>query len=162
LALDFMPWHLWVPLSAAVVAGGMAFVMSRFLFQRSGTVNPSPAEPAANETPPFDPFVQGSASEQRRTNRRGGNPVEVQLADPQRPGHVVQAWVVDRSMGGLGLTLGQAVSPGTLLTVRPASAPAATPGIEMEVRSCRQLKDDWELGCQFVKTPTWAVMLLFG
>ena len=44
----------------------------------------------------------------------------------------------------------------------PAHAPPMTPWTEVEVRSCRQKKDGYEVGCQFVKTPPWSILLLFG
>ena len=43
--------------------------------------------------------------------------------------------------------------------VRPAMYDAWS---QMEVRTCRQEGTAWELGCQFVRTPSWNVLLLFG
>ena len=37
-----------------------------------------------------------------------------------------------------------------------------TPWVDVEVRMCRALKDGYELGCQFVKTPNWSILLMFG
>ncbi len=49
-----------------------------------------------------------------------------------------------------------------MLSVRAANSSRGTPWIQIEVRSCRETGEDWELGCQFVKTPSWNVLLLFG
>lgn len=161
LGFDRVPWDLLIPLSAGLVAAGSALVLSRFAFAKSAAASPVP--PAEKPNAEHDPFVQGSASEQRNAfRRRGGNPIKVQLGDPQQKGMVKDAWVVDRSMGGLCLAFNEAVAEGSVLEIRAANAPPATPWVEIQVKSCRQAKDDWELGCQFVKTPPWAVMLLFG
>ncbi len=94
--------------------------------------------------------------------RRGGNPVAVLIAEKDHDGPVTHGWVIDRSMGGLCLTVDDAVPVGAVLTVRAVKAPSAAPGVDVEVKSCRRTKEEWELGCQFVKTPPWAVLLLFG
>jgi PilZ domain len=160
LGLEQIPWDLVAPLTAALVAGSMAFVLSRLVFPSQSEAKN--AQPEEKPTPEYDPFVQGSATEQRNAFRRGGNPVEVLLASPEEHGKQVHGWVVDRSVGGLCLTVDEAYTEGTVLTVRTLNAPPATPWVEVAVKSCRQTKDAWELGCQFVKTPPWAVMLLFG
>ena len=73
-----------------------------------------------------------------------------------------QAWVIDRSVGGLCLDSHTAYKEGTQLFLLPANAPETTPWVDVEVRSCRPSKDGYELGCRFVKTPPWAILLLFG
>ena len=34
--------------------------------------------------------------------------------------------------------------------------------IEVQVRNCRQQENTWELGCAFVRSPPWEVLLTFG
>jgi len=159
LRFDEVPWGLAVPLSAGLVATVMAFVLSKFFLGRPAAQLTPPED---KPTPEYDPFVQGSETEQRSAFRRGGNPTEVLIDNAQQKGKILHGWVADRSMGGLCLTVDEAFPEGTLLTVRAANAPPATPWVEIRVQSCRQKQGDWELGCQFVKTPPWAVMLLFG
>ncbi len=160
LGYDRIPWEWVIPCSAGLIAAGTAFFLSRFVLARPAAE--SREAPAEKPTPEFDPFVQGSASEQRTAFRRGGNPVKVLLNDPQQKGDAKEAWVLDRSVGGLCLAVNEAIAEGLVLEIRAANAPPATPWVEIQIKSCRQTKDDWELGCQFVKTPPWAVMLLFG
>jgi len=160
LGFDQVPWELVVPFSAGAVATGVAFVLSRFFLLPTG--DNQLTAPTEKPTPEYDPFVQGSASEQRGAFRRGGNPVEILIADTRHNGRPQRGWILDRSMGGLCLAVNEAMAEGSLLTVRTANAPPTTPWVEIQVKSCRQRKDDWELGCQFLKTPPWAVMLLFG
>jgi hypothetical protein len=160
LGLEQLSWDMVVPLSAAAVASIAAFVLSRWFYAA-----PSPASlsaPREKETPPYDPFVQGSPTEQREAFRRGGNAILVHLMDPQHKDRTQQAWVLDRSVGGLCLAVNEPVVEGSLRNLRAANAPPATPWVEIQVRSCRQTNNDWELGCQFLKTPPWSVMLLFG
>jgi hypothetical protein len=160
LGYDQVPWELVVPLTAGVVATGTAFILSR-VFLRPAPAVPL-AAPAEKPTPEHDPFVQGSASEQRGAFRRGGNSIEVQISDALQDGRVHPGWILDRSVGGLCLAVNEAFAEGSLLNVRTSNAPTATPWVEIQVKSCRQRKDDWELGCQFLKTPPWSVMMLFG
>jgi hypothetical protein len=160
MGLEQLPWDLVVPLGAGVVASSAAFVLSRWL-----CAAPSPAPlppPKEKPTPQYDPFVQGSPTEQREAFRRGGNSVLVHLVDPQQEGNAQPAWVLDRSVGGLCLAVNEPIAEGSLRNVRAANAPTATPWVEIQVKSCRQASNDWELGCQFIKTPPWSVMLLFG
>ena len=73
-----------------------------------------------------------------------------------------RALVLDRSVGGLRLAAEEDVAAGTRLVVLPANAPELTPWIEIEVRGSNLVDDSWELRCQFVKTPQWSILLLFG
>jgi hypothetical protein len=74
----------------------------------------------------------------------------------------LQGWVVDRSVGGLGLRTEVPLPVGAVFNVRPRSATAIVPWTEVEVKSCRQHAAAWEVGLQFVRTPPWSVLLLFG
>jgi hypothetical protein len=161
VVLDQVPWTVVVPVTAGLAAGGVALVLSKFVFA-GAPKDPTLGKPDDKLTPEYDPFVQGSKSEQRTAFRRGGNPVEVLVTPGATDGPAARAWVVDRSMGGVCLSALDAVAQGTVLKMRALNAPPATPWVEVEVKSCRQAKDGWELGCQFIKTPPWAVMLLFG
>jgi hypothetical protein len=115
------------------------------------------------EGPPDDPFVHGSKSERRTSLRRRGTEVEVRLRDADGKREVGTAWVVDRSMGGLCLMTPEQIEKGTVLSVRTLNAPETIPWIQIEVRSCRVLdRGGHEIGCQFVRPPTWNILLLFG
>lgn len=109
-----------------------------------------------------DPFVQGGTSERRTSLRRKGTLVEVQLRDAAARTDLGNGWVTDRSMGGLCVTVEEEVEPGEILSVRAVKAPMAVPWVQLEVRSCRLKDGKWELGCRFVRQPTWNVLMLFG
>jgi hypothetical protein len=149
-------------LPAAVGGGvGLVVVVAIRLFHHSAPAAVA-APPEAKPASEFDPFVQGSASEQRGAHRRTGNPVEVHIRLPKAEQPQLHGYVMDRSTGGLCLRVDQPVQPGTMLHVRPVNAPPITPWVEIEVKSSRQTQDGWELGCQFLRTPPWALLLMFG
>jgi hypothetical protein len=144
----------WMILAMGIVVGCFAFVVGRrFLAHK-------PVEPPA-APPPDDVFLNGSQKERRATHRRRGNSVEVFLIQgPDK--EKIHAWVADRSVGGLCLMVEKPVEPGSIWLVRPRTAPETAPWTPIEVRTCRPEKGEFEVGCRFVKTPQWNIMLLFG
>jgi hypothetical protein len=139
----------------------LAVAVSRLLSgKRSPMAAPPAPQPAKLES---DPFISGGAAEKRVAFRRQGNPVEVTVAtDNDEKTELTRGWVVDRSSGGLCLSLFQELEVGTVVNVRPRRADPVPPWVRVEVRKCRHLPDGWEVGCQFVRTPPWSVLLLFG
>jgi hypothetical protein len=69
--------------------------------------------------------------------------------------------VVDRSLEGLCLWSATEVPVGTVLNVRPAHLQQGG-WVQVEVRRCQPDADGWELGCRYLRTPTWSVRMLFG
>ena len=112
-----------------------------------------------------DPFAQGSAGEQRSSFRRSGNPVEVIYSTEEFRKSPRRGYVLDRSVGGLRLMLEHELLPGTIVSLRPANASEIIPEVDVEVRSCRRSDTqpgEYDLGCQFVKSPPYSILLLFG
>lgn len=69
------------------------------------------------------------------------------------PGHDIQdGWVVDLSMGGMGLLLNVPLEPGEVLSLELESHPDCSPvTLRARVVRSRQLPEgDWLLGCQFM------------
>jgi hypothetical protein len=160
---DLLPFVAWGVPMIGVAAAGLTFLVGRAVLSRrqaTGAPTKGPAT-AAPSLPADDPFVFGSTFERRTAARREGNPVEVTIADPAG-GEPLHGWVLDRSVGGLGLRMEVAVPVGMVLNVRPRKAPKLVPWTELEVKSCRQNGTTWEVGCQFVQTPPWSVLVLFG
>jgi hypothetical protein len=114
-------------------------------------------EPASPSPEPNEPNPQ-DRREAPRTRRQ----VRVQLTDAHAKDPPVTAWVTDCSLGGLCLSVRQEATPGTILSVRPASAPPGMPWVQVQVKSQRSLEGNWELGCQFVRTPSYSVVLMFS
>lgn len=167
LDLDMTALGVWVVPVIGVVATGLAFAVGVAVLQRRpGRAARPPAgaqpEPAASPQASPDPFIQGSMSERRIAARRGGSLVAVSVTDADAQGPAVDGWVSDRSVGGLCLLLDAPVGAGSLLNVRPRGRPAVAPWTRVEVKSCRQKGRGWAIGCQFIRTPPWSVLLLFG
>jgi len=116
----------------------------------------------AAAAPAYDPFMTGSPLEKRRSTRRRGSLVEVLVTDAGLTTRPVRGWVHDRSMGGMCLVLDRSITVSTVLHVRSSDAPVSSPWVQVTVRNCRSWEGDWMLGCQFIKTPQWAVLLTFG
>ena len=117
---------------------------------------------STTEKPETDPFEVGSSAEKRSAARRKGGAVEVSVHFKERIQPPILGCVVDRSIGGLRLEVPCEVPVGTILQVRPREAPPGAPWIEIEVKSCSQHKNAWHVGCAYLKTPSWSVLLLFG
>jgi hypothetical protein len=97
--------------------------------------------------------------------RRQGNPIAVHVGAPEDKKNLQVGSVLDRSMGGMRLALFQQVEVGTVLSVKPTNAQDIVPWVDLEVRSCRpstEMPDQFEIGCQYVKSPPYSIQLLFG
>jgi hypothetical protein len=150
---------VWAVPAIGLVAAGLTFAVGFAVAGRRRAAAPAAARPAP---PAPDPFVEGSKSERRLAVRREGSLVAVLITVGDGQGPPTEGLVSDRSVGGLCLRLHGPVVPGTLLNVRPRSAPTMVPWTQVEVRSCRQQGDVWEAGCQFVRTPPWSILIQFG
>ncbi len=150
----------WPVLLIGLGTAGLAFMVGWTTRRRRG-VAPA-AAPAGAATPSGDPFVTGPANDRRSSVRRGGHPVTVLLADPEEKAPPQSGWVVDRSVGGLCLMVPQPVPIGSFWKARPAEAPRTTPPVLVEIRTCVAAGAEWKLSCRFDKTPSYAVLLMFG
>jgi hypothetical protein len=151
---EFKGWTIPI---AGVFAAGLAFAGGALFFGRRKVPAPAPGKaPRAATTPPSGP------SERRTSYRREGTNVEVFISDAEVTTTPVPGWVVDRSLGGVCLRASSAFEVGTILSLRPTNAPSVAPWVQVEVKSCRQQEDTWDVGCQFLRTPPYSVLLLFG
>ncbi len=151
----------WPVLLIGFGTAGLAFVVGWTTLRRRGAATAAAAT-AVPSKPGGDPFTDGPANDRRSSTRRGGHPVTVQLADPDEKAPAQSGWVVDRSVGGLCLMVPQPVPIGSFWKVRPADAPRTTPPVLVEIRTCVSAGAEWKLNCRFDKTPSYAVLLMFG
>lgn len=152
-------WELWCSPLVGLLSAGLTLMVGRVLMdRRRSMVMPSSWEPPSGS----DPFIHGSASEKRQAARRKGRPIKVFVADPETHADVMEGWVVDRSLGGLRITVNKPLTLGAVLSVRATNAPTTSPWVDVEVRNHRRADGQVEVGCQFVRTPPWGVLLLFG
>ena len=151
-------WQAWVIPLAGLASAGLTLVMGRALFRKRRQCGPT-AEKLAGE----DPFVRGSASERRSALRRSGKYVKVFVSDENNQGQPEQGCVLDRSLGGICFTLSHCVEPDCVLSVRSIEASSDSPWVKVQVKRCEKRKEgEWEVGCQFVRTPSWSSLLQFG
>jgi hypothetical protein len=179
ITVELGSWQFWLP--AILLSGIIGYLLGRRMHpaeSRKGrilskqtqqvkkprtNVFPAPALPASEAAlqAKTDPFEKGSFGERRVALRRSGSMVKVAVAD-EKLESLVPGWVVDRSMGGLGVLLERPLESGLVLHVRPWDGGDMAPWVQVTVRSCQPEEGRWKAGCQFVKTPPWSVMLLFG
>lgn len=108
---------------------------------------PQPAEPSADD---------------RRSTPRRRKLRQVLITDASQSIPPITGWVIDRSWGGLRLSLDEAVEPGTHLRVRNSTADENVPWVEVTVQSIRPFESTWELGCEYVRNYPWEVLMQFG
>jgi hypothetical protein len=144
-----------------LAVAGLAFFAGRCFLGARGPRRV--ADPSSEGDNPAELVVVPKKRDRRAGPRRGGNAITIDVADPADPdAPPFTAWVLDRSPGGLCLEFDRAVKAGTVVNVRPQKAPQPVPWVAIQVRSCAQEGTVYKLGCQFVQTPTWNVMMLFG
>jgi hypothetical protein len=93
---------------------------------------------------------------------RTAAPAKILVSDADAAAEPCPGLVWNCSMGGLRLAVPRALEENTILSVRAADADGNRPWIQVEVKWCRARKDGWEVGCQFVRTPPYCELLLFG
>ena len=153
--------EVWLAVVAGLLSMSLALMVARFVFGRR-------REPAAEPPPPKesgpvpDPFEHGSATERRFALRRSGRQVRVFVTNLEATTKPVEGWVMDRSVGGMCLSLYEPIEKGAKLKVIAENAPEGTPWVEVEVKTVRLDGDRCEVGCQFLRTPSWSTLLLFG
>jgi hypothetical protein len=104
----------------------------------------------------------GFARDKRKFLRRGGNDVPISVSDVLVQAEPTQGLVLNRSRGGLYLSVPQRVEVDRILAVRTPTFPPDLASVQLRVRHCKQKDDAWYLGCQFVEELPWNVLLMFG
>jgi hypothetical protein len=100
--------------------------------------------------------------EKRRSVRRAGVPTPLLVMDMLQARKAFEAFVLDRSTGGIRIAIQKPLSIGASLQVRPQNSTEEVPWIPVLVRNCREVGDYYEVGCQFEKELPWNLLLLFG
>lgn len=125
---------------------------------------PAPEAAAPDQEAPTsgEEMAESAEGGDRRIHPRRKKLLRVQLVNPFSNAEPFSGWVVDRSLGGMCLSVDHEVEPGTHLRARPTNVPPSFPWVELRVQSVRPKDKVWELGCEFERTPTWEVLLQFG
>jgi hypothetical protein len=158
LNLSLSHWEVWAVPLVGLTSAGLTLLVCRTFLRPSNQGLPKPKACK----PQLDPFDYGSATERRSSLRRSGKMIKVLISDAEATATPVKGWVMDRSMGGLGLSVQKPVPENTILSVRTVDAPENTPWVQVKVKRCTADEERWEIGCQYVRTPSWSILLLFG
>jgi hypothetical protein len=152
-----LAWETWaIPLAGLASAGATLLVSRAYQLARKRKTTPKETD----VTP--DAFQVDGARDKRQSFRRGGKQTKVLVSDSAAGSEPVVGLVLDRSVSGLGLLLEKPVPENTILSVRTTDAPEATPWVQIQVRRCQAKDERWEVGCVFVRTPPWSILLHFG
>jgi hypothetical protein len=153
-----MHWQTWIVPLAGLLCVGLTLVAGH-VFLRLRRLTPQDQESQSCA----DPFDNGSARERRISARRAGKTVKVLISNSTAQGEPEEGVVVNRSLGGLCLELRREIPEDSVLSVRPALVSSDAPWVQVQVKHCKPRNDGaWEIGCQFVRTPSWAVLLTFS
>jgi len=148
-----------------VVVAVVAFVGGWFLIHRRKARLRALAEQAGewkDQSSPQDAFRYGMGMARRKSVRLSGNQIPVLVSSEKSADAPWDAWVLDRSQGGLRLRVPQAIQVGAVLRVRTVQAPTSIPWVEVQVKNAREKEECWEVGCQFIKNPPNEVLRSFG
>ncbi len=153
--LHSMHWQTWVTPLVGLASVGLTLMLGRTFFR----TRQAQAAPEQKDTCP-DPFEFGSAAERRAAPRRGGKPVKILVSNETAEAEPEQGVIVNRSLTGLCMSFGREVPENSILSIRPANALADFSWLQVQVKRCLPTKGgEWELGCQFIRPPAWAVLL---
>ncbi len=155
---DLLQWIKWTVPVIGVCTAGLALIMGRAYLRWRLRPPPPPRESA----PSPDPFTHGSATNRRAALRRKGGQIKVLVSDAEARQDPCEGWVLDRSMGGLRISISQEIAVDSILRIRPHEAPIETPWIQVQVTNCSKKEEYWEIGCKFERTPPYSVLLMFG
>ena len=153
---------LWLALGAGLVVILVFLILGRRGKKFHGPVV-LPSSPAAS--PDWEaPHPLARHDERRRSIRRGGLPTPILVVDAKagKRAKATEAYVLDRSSGGLRLALERAFPAGSTLLAKPGNAPEGFEWVKLVVRNCREVGDYFELGCQFETDLELSRLLMFG
>jgi hypothetical protein len=149
-----------VPVAVGTVVGMGIVGLIHYLI-RPRMLKPVPG-PEVLEPETSDPFLTGSGSEKRTAHRRHGNPVDIMVVKTETKEPPFKAHVLDRSLGGLRVLSETRIDAEAKISVRPLNVSQFAPWVELIVKSSKETDIGYELGCQFVRQPTYAIILMFG
>jgi len=144
--------------SFVVPVVALAFVVG---FTAWKALKKGPRAQQAEDVPPRqDPSSYQPLEGNRRAVRRDGVPTLVELGIGKK---AYQGWILNRSTTGLCIATRAPVGPGSTIMVRGVQYSEPGPWVMLRVQNCSQDGDDCLiLGCQFVGSQPWSVLLHFG
>jgi hypothetical protein len=99
--------------------------------------------------------------ERRQSRRRWGDPIQLQISDGRPDAPLLDGWVLNRSQGGVALSMAEPMAVGSFLSIRITTAADLMPWLLVEVKHQAPRAGRWLVGCKFVNPPPEEVLLLF-
>lgn len=93
---------------------------------------------------------EGGWADRRAHARHRVRQLKVLISDAQAQATPIEGWLLNRSLGGLGLSVSRAIESGNIVSVKPCNDDPHAPWVQVEVRYCRLERGRWTLGCKFV------------
>jgi hypothetical protein len=152
----FLSSTLGIAILVSLAAFGLVVGLIQVTGRRRSDKDPEDLEPAE------DRYVNKGPPEKRVAYRRERNPVQVAIAAECLGTDTVYGVVLDRTTDGVSLSVTREIYAGSVLTIRPANVSPMAPSLQVQVRHCHQSGTEWVVGCQWVKSPPYAVLLMFG
>lgn len=128
--------------------------------KEEGSDRPELPETIASVTPEEEAPETATDVADRRLSPRRRKLVRVALRN-ESTDETIAGWVLDRSLGGLCISVQQPIEVGAHVAARRQAAPESTPWVELRVLNVREQESTWELGCEYLRTPAWEVLLQF-
>lgn len=145
---------------------GMTVLLGFFFFTRRSrrAAGPVVLPLGSNSSIDWEGGSTARHDERRRAIRRGGLPTPILIVDPKagKRAKASEAYVLDRSTGGLRLAMERPVQVGSVLLAKPGNAPDDFEWVKVMIRNCREVGDYYELGCQFDTDLELSRLLMFG
>ncbi len=156
-SLDFnlMRWELWSVPVAGVICTGLVLMGGRWLLTRRQQ------QTAASEDP-MNPYQAMATPKRRQTPRGRGAPTRILILDKNRPDEPFSGYVLNRSIGGLCVSLIQPLEEGAIIRIRPAKELLDDTWYDVVVKYCRATDTGWEMGCEFQSRASSNTMLKFS
>jgi hypothetical protein len=148
-------WELWSVPVAGVICTGLVLMGGRWLMGRRQPETPQTQDP-------LNPYQSVATPKRRQTPRGRGAPTRILILDKNGPKEPFSGYVINRSIGGLCVSLVQPLEEGSVVSVRPAKEAFDDTWYEVEVKYCRATDTGWEMGCEFLSRASSNTMLKFS
>jgi hypothetical protein len=147
LAYQTAGWETWWIGLTALISVAVGLFLGRYLSLR-GTA-PADTEPAEQDRPHDEAYW----AEKRSSPRFQVRAMRVLLAESPNQTDFIEAVMLNRSLGGLGLSVDREIPAGKTLHVCICESERDNHWSVIEIRYCRPERGRWTLGCKFLETP---------
>jgi hypothetical protein len=158
-SVDVSQLQFWLAVGAGLLVSLLALSVGWRTLRQPTTERMPEVDSVLDEKPQDDRNVR---REKRRAHRRKGRTTEILIADKDFRNPKWRGYVIDRSALGLRLFSERPADVDDQLNVQVMRPANDMPWIEVAVIHCKPLHDGFELGCKFIHSPSWNLLLTFG